>query len=208
MTDSPYVVTHTGCEVNAHEGVPSLLDIAVGLSRICRFGGQGKHFFSVLAHTLWIDDLCSSRDPRLHLALLFHDAHECVTSDVPKPLKTPDLIAVQKKIDARLDEYYSLCPLTDNMRRIVEGFDALALLAEYEVVGPGHPGHFSPPAQVDVLFLRQWMARTPWADPPGARRRRECPAEHPAVREFLRRVAAYTRQLHDSWKASHAVTHT
>lgn len=67
----------------------TLEDIAGGLSKICRFGGQIECFYSVAEHSYWCgyraecdglsrDEIC---------AVLLHDAAEAFVGDVVKPLK-------------------------------------------------------------------------------------------------------------------------
>jgi uncharacterized protein len=68
-------------------------DIAHGLSRVARWNGQthGAHIFSVAQHTLLVAELANqtnaSRDRRLGLALLLHDAPEYVIGDLISPFK-------------------------------------------------------------------------------------------------------------------------
>jgi hypothetical protein len=64
-------------------------DIAGGLSKICRFGGQCEFFYSVAEHsyhcaTVAKEDGLSIEDQR---AVLMHDAAEAFIGDVVKPLK-------------------------------------------------------------------------------------------------------------------------
>jgi uncharacterized protein len=68
-------------------------DIAHGLARVARWNGQthGAHIFSVAQHTLLVAELANrtnaSRDRRLGLALLLHDAPEYVIGDLISPFK-------------------------------------------------------------------------------------------------------------------------
>ena len=63
-------------------------DIAVALSRICRFGGRGKRFYSVLSHSLVVGSLIASFGPEYELAGLLHDAAEIYIGDTQAPFKT------------------------------------------------------------------------------------------------------------------------
>jgi hypothetical protein len=62
-------------------------EIAVSLSRKCRFGGHTKHFYSVAQHSVIVCDLVD--DQKLKLPALLHDAHEAYSGfgDVLSPAK-------------------------------------------------------------------------------------------------------------------------
>lgn len=68
----------------AHE--VNLIDIAVSLSRQCRYGGHSLRHYSVAEHSVLI-----ARSPRCppeaKLAALLHDSPETYCIDVPRPLK-------------------------------------------------------------------------------------------------------------------------
>lgn len=119
LTQSDRLLTSEG-------GHPSLTDIAVGLSRQPRFGGQTREWWSVLDHSLFCDELVKSQEStrELRLAVLLHDAHEALTGDVPTPFKTPDFRAVQDDLDRRIcgaffpggyDRYAKLGTLVKNV---------------------------------------------------------------------------------------------
>ena len=59
-------------------------DIAGALSKICRFNGHCKEFYSVAQHCVLVSYLC---DPKYKLAGLMHDASEAYLGDVVTPLK-------------------------------------------------------------------------------------------------------------------------
>jgi 5'-deoxynucleotidase YfbR-like HD superfamily hydrolase len=68
-------------------------DIAHGLSRVARWNGQttGEYPFTVLQHSLVVDDILPMLDTRLEakwrLACLLHDAAEYVIGDMISPFK-------------------------------------------------------------------------------------------------------------------------
>lgn len=59
-------------------------EIANNLSKICRFGGAIKPFYSVAQHSLLVAHLAP---PHLFKAALLHDAPEAFVGDVIKPIK-------------------------------------------------------------------------------------------------------------------------
>lgn len=61
-----------------------ILDIAHGLSNICRYGGHCAQFYSVAQHSVHVMSLCSDDHK---MAGLLHDAEEAYLGDIPRPLK-------------------------------------------------------------------------------------------------------------------------
>lgn len=103
----------SGAAVNEKEGLPTIEDIALGLSRMPRFGGQTALPFTVLDHSLlmasYIMMATEGRAPaNLKLYGLMHDWHECLTGDVPRPFKTEDMKCLQEKLDNRFFESIEL----------------------------------------------------------------------------------------------------
>lgn len=89
-------------------------DIARGLAKTCRFGGQipGNGWYSVAEHCLlgarWI--LESTGNPDNAFGFLMHDAAEAYTGDIPKPLKVmlPDFAIVEQRLEAVIFAKYQL----------------------------------------------------------------------------------------------------
>jgi 5'-deoxynucleotidase YfbR-like HD superfamily hydrolase len=187
LEDRPYTTTYSGRQISVDAGVPSLNDIALGLSRICRFAGQGRRFFSVASHALWMQDFARAvlkASPATQLAILLHDAHEAVMSDIPTPLKTLEQKNVQHKLDARIfDAYFHAYGGYEGFGdreaqpyQIVKQLDYDALLTEYAAVGPPHKSYLpEPPADV-LEYFTNWLA--------GKRERHR----RPTADEFISRV--------------------
>jgi 5'-deoxynucleotidase YfbR-like HD superfamily hydrolase len=125
-----------------NDTAPSLEDIALGLSRLPRFGGQCRVEWTVLDHSLLVGHLMATRfapyvsNSERELHGLLHDAHEAITGDVPTPWKTAEVKQQQAALDRRL--YDSLhIPLPSMFLRTELGMaDRWALIAEADEVGP------------------------------------------------------------------------
>lgn len=86
------ILTHTGryLDFTRPEDYPfPIEEIALVLSRVHRFSGQGLEDLSVtvLEHSLRVYHLTPSPNPRVRLGALLHDAHEAYVGDMPTPLK-------------------------------------------------------------------------------------------------------------------------
>lgn len=78
-----------------------LMDIAHGLSNICRFTGQCHRFYSVAEHSIHCSFLVK---PEHAMAALLHDAAEAVMGDMSSPLKSmmPEYKALEKRVEAAI----------------------------------------------------------------------------------------------------------
>jgi len=87
LVQHPYIYTFDRKKVYPfalHPGMISMIDLANGLGRECRFGNQSDVFYSVAQHSV----LIAQAVPKpLRLWALLHDASEAYTGDMPKPLK-------------------------------------------------------------------------------------------------------------------------
>lgn len=120
--------TYTGKYIDVFDLKPEdihIEDIARGLSNTCRFGGQLKHFYSVLQHSV---SVATDLPAELKVAGLFHDGFEGLTGmDVCSPIKKrlPDYRALEengmKVIAKRFGFEYPLHPLVkETDRKILE----------------------------------------------------------------------------------------
>jgi hypothetical protein len=115
-------------------------DIASGLSRICRFGGQLPNFkwYSVAEHSchcVWqaMNDCFYEQD--LLLALLLHDAPEAYCGDVVKPLKnvlTDCYTDIENRIEAIIEEALDV-DISGNYN-FVKSYDIEMLYAEKQAL--------------------------------------------------------------------------
>lgn len=119
-------------------GAPSLEDIALGLSRQPRFGGQARVDWTVLDHSLLCFDLAleDGYDSRLALLCLIHDAHESVMGDIPTTLKMPSQRWLQEQLDVRIYAELGVLPPLEHEKHLVDAIDHKALIVEGVTVGP------------------------------------------------------------------------
>ena len=85
-----------------------LRDVAVGLSRVCRFAGQMSQlvpFYSVAEHSVWASYIAP---PGQRIAALVHDAAEAFIGDVTSPLKhmLPDYKELEARFEAALWKHF------------------------------------------------------------------------------------------------------
>ena len=128
-------------------------DIALHLSRLCRFTGAPTQFYSVAQHCILVSQLVREildkecvDDQSVEywdqiLAALFHDAEEYVTGDVSSPLKAAmqgkyNWIAagIRKTIYARFNIDWAY------HNAIIKAGDNKAILIERYYLMPDHPG--------------------------------------------------------------------
>lgn len=206
-------LTYTGRSVMPGNGeYPSLMDIAVGISRQPRFAGQGRRWFSVLDHSLFCDELVKRADvvpylatgteearKRWRLAVLLHDAHEAITGDVPTTFKGVELKHEQERLDIEIGiAFYparSGSPLfsSPDVKEWVRRIDRRALAAEARVVGPPvaperilHAFGVTDDTSDDIDLLEAKLRYN--ADWFGVPPQVDSQNTHPGVQEYLRRV--------------------
>ena len=96
-----WILTRSGRHLDFQNPDPAeiaIKDIAVSLSRECRFSGQTRLFYSVAQHSV----LASWIVPEAYaLEALLHDATEAYLRDLPRPLK--HLLPAYVRIERRLD---------------------------------------------------------------------------------------------------------
>lgn len=110
----------------------TIRDIACGLSKICRFGGQIEQWYSVAEHSIWCAH--QAADDRhgfdVQLACLMHDAAEAFVGDVVKPLKMllPEYAEIERGMEAAIARKFGID--FDAHKEIIREIDHAMLIAE------------------------------------------------------------------------------
>lgn len=85
-------------------------DIANALSKICRFGGHCKGFYSVAEHCVLASHAARAKGHSREVceAILLHDAAEAYIGDMVKPLKImiPQFSAIEKRIEREIEKAF------------------------------------------------------------------------------------------------------
>jgi hypothetical protein len=98
-------------------------DIAGGLSKLCRFGGQCEWFYSVAEHSVWA---CRVARDVYGLALheqatcLMHDAAEAFLGDVVKPLKNllPEYHDLEHRLEGVIAAKFGIALAHEHLKEI------------------------------------------------------------------------------------------
>lgn len=105
-----WILTHSGRHIDLLNPRPEeieIVDIAMALSRECRFSGQCREFYSVAQHSV----LASRIVPEAFtLEALLHDATEAWLRNLPQPLKRllPEYSRIERTLDQVIRRKFSL----------------------------------------------------------------------------------------------------
>jgi len=105
----------------------NLQTIAQGLARIGRFGGRGRYYYPVLAHSFVVGDLM---EPAERIYGYLHDMTDILMGDVGKPFKTDDQKIMEGAVHMYMLEQMGIpYPSNDVIYKIRE-IDREAAIAE------------------------------------------------------------------------------
>lgn len=160
---------YSGRDVTLSEGAPAFSDIARALSRIPRFAGHTREYFTVLTHSFACYELGA---PFAKLNLLIHDVGESVINDIPTPFKHSMMTVREENILGRFCEEHGIAwgwsqLEWDEVNRV----DKMVLHAEAFVLGYPDAANIFPapdPVAVDVVQRFLPMADYYRSDPEAA----------------------------------------
>lgn len=156
--------TYTGRYINLLSPAPETIfpvDIAIGLSRQCRFGGHTKKFYSVAEHSMQCLEMALfeyNHLPYLPLKVLLHDAHEFILGDVPTPLKK--LLTEYEYIAQRLQNtihYRFGVKITPDEEKAIKEIDKKVLEWEWQNKVLKHSGFPYDEQAVADLWLHHFV---------------------------------------------------
>lgn len=156
MTSS--ILTSTGKWFDILKPDPTLIDlrdIASALSKLCRFGGHCKQFYSVAEHSMLVAEvMCQQRIDDLTLCRwgLLHDASEAYVVDIPRPAKRQlaEYMKIEDVIQQAVAERFNL-PWP--MPQEVHEADHAILALELRTYMPKQPEHLLPPMPITELAV-------------------------------------------------------
>lgn len=151
------MITHSGVHIQKQggvEGTPTAMDIAVHAGRICRYGGAV--WMPLLAHLVFVGVMAYKRSGSIADLLwgFLHDAHECVTSDVPRPFKCDCMRDEQTAIDARIATRFMQFAGVFVDKKLIKQCDIDAL--HIEAVTLNLPGF----AEVELKYAKDYANET------------------------------------------------
>jgi len=132
-------------------------DIATHLSKICRFNGACKTFYSVAQHSIYVSQDLKNQSLETQLYGLLHDAAEAYIGDIIRPLKNSTYINLENKILCRimmsLDLYwerYLFC------RALIKDSDDRLLFTERNqlMLSPPQPWDFE--REASPIKIKPW----------------------------------------------------
>lgn len=154
---SSSILTSTGKWFDILKPDPALIDlrdIASALSKLCRFGGHCRQFYSVAEHSILMAKMMrqqNGNDSVLSRWALLHDASEAYVVDIPRPAKrqlTEYMViedAIQRAVAVRFDLPW---PIPQAVHEADHGILSLELRAYM----PEQPEHALPPLPMSRLI--------------------------------------------------------
>lgn len=161
---SSSILTSTGKWFDVLNPSPSqidLQDIASALSKLCRFGGHCRAFYSVAEHSILAAELMmqhKSSDSILIRWALLHDASEAYVVDIPRPAKRQisEYIRIEDAIQRAIAERFDLpWPMPQEVHEI----DNSLLSLELRAYMPEQPEHLLP--QLPTMLLMDGLPTVP-----------------------------------------------
>jgi hypothetical protein len=169
----PFIFSRSGRKLYRHNFYPPILDAAWQLSRIPRFAGALESTWSVLQHQLFVHAIAqqAGHSDEDKFYALTHDLHEMVTGDIPTPFKTPDIIELQKDLDASFFGHIGFIPKRETVKlidgRCMQAEAEMLLLPEVvgdmaDEIGGAESGYKEALVQLQSKFINSYTPRAMW----------------------------------------------
>lgn len=168
-------------------GAPSVLDMAISMSREGRFAGAGQRFFTVALHTFCVCDLLPED---LQFDGLMHDTPEVITGDTPKPAKTEEIEAFEEELLRANYAFHGVTFPNDGIRRIVKAADRKVYRGEIYTTGNLALQQFDEPCPEAEELIFKYVKEYTYED--------MLEASGSVPMEFMRRFRKYKLQLDPS----------
>lgn len=160
-----HIVTLSGIQFdleNFSEDAISIHDIAAALSKLCRFTGHCKEFYSVAQHCVIGSDFVSKENK---LAFMLHDASEAYLADIAKPHKSllPEYQERETRLQGLICEKFRVTfPFVDEIHDIDQRMMATEIrqLTHFD---ESLWGEYIQPEPLDVL-IEPWGWRRAYAE--------------------------------------------
>ena len=132
----------------------TLFDISCALSKICRFGGQIRDFYSVAEHSYHCAKIAKKDglSKEIQAAALLHDASEAFMGDVVKPLKLllPEYVKLERHMESVIAEKYGV----DFSPKEIKKIDMEMLIAERRAMFPKDSNKWTGEDEVRKINVR------------------------------------------------------
>lgn len=150
----------------------SIIEVAHGLSQVCRYGAQCLGFYSVAEHSVLVSHLVERLGGGLDLqfAGLLHDAHEAYYGDIPTPMKkmvvSSGIFSVMDKFDRVLEDELNMPPfiledeLVHHADREAFEIEWPAMWRPYVFEASAYFPHFLGPVVAKQYFLNRFKELT------------------------------------------------
>lgn len=129
-----------------------IVDIAVALSRECRYASHASHFYSVAQHSVLRSRIVSQE---LAIEALLHDAAEAYIKDIPTPLKRqlPDYKVIEARFDWAIRVHFGL---PEESSQAIKEADNILLVTEVRDLFPAGRVLHKVPVAVEPMNGRIW----------------------------------------------------
>jgi hypothetical protein len=142
-------------------GSPTLMDVAISLSREGRYAGAGMRWYPVALHLFVV---CDMLPDELKLDGLMHDWSECITGDMPKPAKTKEMEILEEKFTRMFYRAFKVPFPKPQIRAIVKEADRKALRGEVYTVGTQALQKVYPRCQEAEVLTLKYVNQYSYAD--------------------------------------------